>query len=171
MKDNEKVKMEDVFDLGDSRQVSKSSVKSERQSPSLSVKKSKKSESVVKRLAIIIGAIVVLGVIAWGVYSSVKLSNMQNPEYIEQQSKAETQAIVDKVSKLIELPEGEPVLATVSDKAQLEGQPFFEKAENGDKVLIFTESSIAIIYRESTDKIINSGPIAITSDEVVEDQQ
>jgi hypothetical protein len=118
-----------------------------------------------KRVLTVVGAIVVVGLICWGIYSYIELSKLQDPEYAKQQANEETLALVEKVSKLMELPDGEPVVATVSDKTKLEDQLFFEKAEDGDRVLIFPESSIAIIYRESTNKIINSGPIAITADE------
>jgi hypothetical protein len=127
-------------------------------------KRAKKSGSGGKKIATIIGGIVVLVLIGWGVYSYLELEKMRNPEYAEQQAQAETQALVGKVGRLMELPDGDPVVATVSDKSKLTDQPFFAKAEDGDKVLIYADSSMAIIYRESTDKIINSGPIAITSE-------
>jgi hypothetical protein len=86
-------------------------------------------------------------------------------EQAEQQLQADAAALAERVGKLIQVPEGEPVVATVTDKDKLTDQPFFARAENGDKVLIYAEDSIAIIYRESENKIINAGPIAITSDE------
>jgi hypothetical protein len=109
------------------------------------------------------------GLATWGVYSWIEIQSLRDPaniqQQVEEQAKAETQILVDKVGKLMELPDGDPVIATVTDKDKLVDQPFFAKAENGDKVLIFSESSVAVIYRESDNKIINSGPIAITTDE------
>ena len=76
---------------------------------------------------------------------------------------AQTSSLVAKVGKHMALPDNEtPTVATVSDKDKLSNQPFFEKAKNGDKLLIYTNSKQAIIYRDATDKIINVGPIAIT---------
>lgn len=47
-----------------------------------------------------------------------------------------------------------PTLATVADKTKLADQPFFERAENGDKVLIFKTSNTVVLYRPSIKKII-----------------
>ena len=47
----------------------------------------------------------------------------------------ETEELVGLVGKLMELPEGEmPTVATIMDKEKLTDQPFFVKAENGDKL-------------------------------------
>lgn len=47
-----------------------------------------------------------------------------------------------------------PTLATVADKTKLADQPFFERAENGDKVLIFKTSNTVVLYRPSVKKVI-----------------
>jgi len=77
---------------------------------------------------------------------------LQNPN---QASTTEAQVLVNNIGKLIELPANEnPTIATVSDKTKLQDQPFFARAENGDKVLIFSGAKKAILYRPSTNKII-----------------
>jgi hypothetical protein len=71
--------------------------------------------------------------------------------------------LVTKVGRLIQLPDGEqPTIATVSDITKLQGQIFFTHAQNGDKVLIYAQAKKAILYRPSTNKIIDVGPVAIT---------
>lgn len=73
----------------------------------------------------------------------------------------QTQALIDKVGKLILLPTGEqPRTATVTDITQLAGQPFFKNAKDGDKVLIYTQAGEAILYRESINKIIAVSPVS-----------
>ncbi len=60
------------------------------------------------------------------------------------------------IGDVLELPTGEtPTLATVTDREKLAEQPFFQRAENGDKVLIYTNSGRAILYRPSTKKIVD----------------
>jgi len=65
------------------------------------------------------------------------------------------------VGKLMVLPVGEtPSLATVTNKANLQSQSFFANAANGDKLLIYAKEMKAILYRPSTNKIIEVAPIA-----------
>ncbi len=78
---------------------------------------------------------------------------IKNPSLAGQQ---EAEDLVKKISKFIFLPEGElPTIATVSDFEKLKDQPFFEKSQNGDKVLIYTKARKAYLYRPSTDKLMD----------------
>lgn len=70
----------------------------------------------------------------------------------------------EQVGKHMSLPKEVPSIARVSDKAALAGQDFFKNAQNGDKVLIYKKSKLAVLYRPSTDKIINVAPIAVDGD-------
>lgn len=72
--------------------------------------------------------------------------------------------ITGEVGKLMELPQGTPTLATVTDKEKLVTQPFFQRAENGDKVLFFTDAQKAVLYRPSTGKIIDVATINVAPD-------
>ncbi|MEK7543907.1 MAG: hypothetical protein AAB557_03500 [Patescibacteria group bacterium] len=74
----------------------------------------------------------------------------------------EIRLLVDRVGKLIELPEGElPTIANVSDASKLTDQPFFASAQNGDKVLIYTDTKKAFLYRPGANKIIQVAPVNI----------
>lgn len=72
----------------------------------------------------------------------------------------ELNAVVKDVGKLVVLPQDEvPTLAVVNDKQKLSGQAFFDKAENGDKVLIYLKAGKVYLYRPSLEKIIDVAPI------------
>lgn len=59
------------------------------------------------------------------------------------------------IGKNTELPHGEtPTLATVTNKEKLGDQKFFQKAENGDKILIYPLAKQAYLFRPSLGKII-----------------
>ena len=77
-------------------------------------------------------------------------------------STAEAKELAAVVSKLIEVPTDElPTVATVVDASKVKAQAFFANAQNGDKVLLYTKASKAILYRPSTNKIVEVAPINI----------
>ncbi len=77
-------------------------------------------------------------------------------------AKEETKAVTAQLSRLMELPADEdPTIATILDKDKLKDQPFFAKAENGDKVIIYAKSLKAILFRPSANKVIDFAPINI----------
>ena len=77
----------------------------------------------------------------------------QSPRVADAKEIAE---LKETVGGFFMLPEGEePTLATVTDREKLADQPFFERAENGDKVLIYSGSGRAILYRPSSKKIVD----------------
>jgi hypothetical protein len=87
------------------------------------------------------------------------IKRLSNPQ---EAAKEEVRTITDKASKLVILPEGEtPSLATVADPAKLQGQTFFVAAQKGDKVLVYAKAKRAIIYRPSSNKIVESSSVNI----------
>jgi hypothetical protein len=79
-------------------------------------------------------------------------------------SNAQAKQLVDEVGKLMVLPSNEqPTIATVSDITKLADQPFFANAQNGDKVLIYSQAKQAILYRESINKIVQVAPVNLGS--------
>lgn len=85
-------------------------------------------------------------------------------QYGSHKPESEVEHIQKYLSSVMELPNESPTFATVSDVSQLSGQTFFEHALNGDKVLIYPNSKMAILYRPSTKKIIAVGPVKINTD-------
>lgn len=78
---------------------------------------------------------------------------------------------VAAVNKLMMLPSEIPTLATVTDKSKLTQQPFFQLAENGDKVLIYQSIKKAILYRPSVNKIVDVAPVQIDKNQDVQQAQ
>lgn len=77
------------------------------------------------------------------------------------QLQTDAQLIAD-VAKLIALPANEtPTVATVADPSKLKDQPFFANAQVGDKVLIYTASHKAVLYRPREHKLIEVAPLDV----------
>lgn len=111
----------------------------------------------------LIGIVIVLIALIPAIYFyrqyRVAQDRLANPNAFATQ---EAKDLVAQVSKLMELPQGEtPTVATVNDKTKLQNQPFFSHAENGDKVLIYTNAKKAILFRPSSDKIIDVAPVNV----------
>jgi hypothetical protein len=88
-----------------------------------------------------------------------KDEQLKNPTAATQ---AQNQELVSRVGQLLQLPEGEPTVATVSDASKLKDE-FYKNAQNGDKVLFYVKGKKAILYRPSTNKIINVAPLTINN--------
>ena len=114
-----------------------------------------------KKGAIIIIAFAALAILAGYFFIQYQKSQslLKNPS---QASVVEAKQLVDQVGKLIELPATEnPTVATVSDSTKLTDQPFFSKAVNGDKVLLYSQSKMLILFRPSLNKIITVGTVNV----------
>lgn len=82
----------------------------------------------------------------------------QNPQAM---AADEINQLVAKVGNLVALPTETPTVATVTDITKLKDQPFFVKAANGDKVLIYTQAKKAYLYRPSINKVIDVATILL----------
>ena len=120
-----------------------------------------------KTVIIALLVIVVLGAsgTAYYFYSQYQHAQEQlkNPD---RTASEQTQAVINRIGKLINLPPGdgkdnEPTLATVQDKTKLKEQAFYKDAENGDQLLVYIKAKQAFLYRPSTNKLINVGPLII----------
>ncbi len=130
--------------------------KAETEKAANKIKKPAKGVVMRSKFVILVAVIIVVGSFAYlgNQYriSRAEVARLSNPTEAANQ---ETQRLQEKIGKLVELPQNEtPTLATVADKGRLAAQPFFKNAENGDKVLIYTQSKKAVLYRPSTDKVI-----------------
>lgn len=118
------------------------------------------------KLIIILLVVLLLGASGFFAYQYFRLQKQVKSDV---QLSGEPKGLIAEVGRLIELPlNEEPTIATVSDVKQLQGQPFFASARNGDKVLIYQKAKKAILYRPSTKKIIDVGPVNVETSESAE---
>lgn len=112
-----------------------------------------------KRLVVSLVTLLVIALIggmAWFGWQYKKtqdqLKTYQDPQKAVQ---AAGQALVSDVGKIMILPQKEtPTVATVTDVNKLRDRTFFKDAQNGDKVLIYSQAQKAILYRPSTRQIV-----------------
>jgi hypothetical protein len=108
--------------------------------------------------------VVILGLAAGYYYSNYqKLLTQQNQPVTEQSATVEAVDLRDRIAALAVIPVTEtPTVATVTDVSKLKDQLFFQNAENGDKIVAFAQSEIAVLYRPSSNKIVWMGPLLET---------
>jgi len=75
-------------------------------------------------------------------------------------AKIESKELMVKVGKLIMLPNEEAQVLTVADIETLKKtQPFFIDGKDNDKLLLFQIAKKAVLYRPSTNVVVNVAPI------------
>ena len=103
-------------------------------------------------------AIVFIFLVA-GTTTGIVLWNRSHPKA---DSKQEALQLVDKLKDIVDLPTDEtPSIAEVKDVTKLSDQPFYNIAQNGDKVLVYQKAGKALLYRPSTKKVIEYTPVNI----------
>jgi hypothetical protein len=133
----------------------------------------KYNENKKNRFLIIPVTVIIIGLLGVSGYLYKQLKDLKsNPSasITQEAAKKEADNLKAKVSKHISLPSETPVIGTVNDKEMFKDQPFFNGVENGDKLLIFSEARKAVIYREKDDKLINVGPIAVSSEKTTDNK-
>ena len=120
-----------------------------------------------KGVKIFIGVFIaiLLAIVGYLVYQYMDLnSKLNDPDYlINLQSEQQTmtrERILSRLSSILLLPdEVNPKIATITNLDELiaENPEFYKNAEDGDTLVLFSE--LAIIYRDSINKVINIAPI------------
>lgn len=124
----------------------------------------KKRSFPLKIFLTIVFVFVIAILIGGGIFYYTK-GSLQGRLGASDKTSGEAKQLVAVVGKVYDLPSDEvPTIATVSDVSKLSGQEFFMRAKNGDKVLIYTKAKKAILYRPSTNKIIEVGPVNINNE-------
>ncbi len=116
--------------------------------------------------AAIVLLIVAIGALAYG-YMQTRKQLTEQSQGKGGGAQTEIQRIVGQVEDTIELPADEtPTLATVDnvDKLKEQNPEFFKNAQTGDKLLIYKSASRALLYRPSTEKIIEYLPVSLAEE-------
>lgn len=99
--------------------------------------------------------VTVVLLVAFGLLGYALLKKSQQLEKLSNtQTSSQNEQFIVEIRKHLQVPEEEPTVATVSDASKLNSQEFFKHVQDGDKVLIFPKANRALIYRPSTQKVI-----------------
>lgn len=114
-------------------------------------------------VVIAILTLLVAGLVYFYVDTKNQLNAAKNPETA---GNTEVEKITNQINKSLQLPTGEtPTLATVNDVSKLKAQTFFKNSQNGDKVLIYSKAGRAVLYRPSTQKVIEYAPVNLNNNQ------
>jgi hypothetical protein len=108
---------------------------------------------IIAAAAVFAALAIAAGFFAWQFFSLKTNPNKENDEAVAK--------VTSEVGNLFILPSEKPTVAQVQDKEKLKGQTFFDKAENGDYILIYSEAKLALLYRQKDRKLVNVGPITV----------
>lgn len=121
----------------------------------LALSKSKKRNG----YKILLGMLIIASISVSGYFYYQYRNIKNNPDIVAQE---ENSSLLEKVGKIMDLPQNEtPTIATVSDKDKLKDQDFFKNSENGDKILIYANYKMAILYRPDVNKIMKVAPLVM----------
>src|SRR5258708_37778026 len=135
--------------------------------------------SIVPKILIVVIGILLIASVGTGYYFYTQYQKSQHelqlaktdPATLQKAAQEEVKRLVTEVGKLIELPTEDPTVATITDISKLKDQPFFQRAKNGDKVLIYTNAKKAILYDPRAHKVIDVAPVNIGTSSAQQAQQ
>lgn len=85
-------------------------------------------------------------------------SLLKNPQLAND---SEIRAITQTINRFMDLPKETPTLATITDVTALKDQAFFNKAKNGDKILIYPNDRKVVLFRPAGSRVIDVAPLVI----------
>ena len=113
-------------------------------------------------LLLTIFLLILVALLALGAYFYMNNQAQKDQSSGGKLSEKQIKDLLEEVGSKMDLPENEtPTIATITDVTKLEDQPFFRKAKNGDKLIVYGSTQKAILYRPSTHKIIEVAQLNI----------
>lgn len=112
-------------------------------------KKNKKRRRYIKLIPwLLILILIIVSVFLWYEYSQAK-------QKLNTTSVSYNQQLTLQLSRLIQIPNTKPVILTLKNANNVKKIAFYSSAKNGDIVFEWTKDNEYILYRPSTNKIIN----------------
>lgn len=100
------------------------------------------------KLVIVLVTVIVILLVVGGFFTYKYINTVNNdPTH-------QAQALVDSMSRYIDLPKEQPTVATIVDRTKLSSQALRDQAQNGDKLLIYSKAKRIILYRPSISKVV-----------------
>lgn len=119
------------------------------------------SGAVVKSALLV--AVTLLVGLALGIFLGPKFTNWV--KYGQQTNYQSGDAgVMQDLATIMVLPNETPVISTVMDSSNLQAQPFFAKAQQGDKIILYTNYQKAILYRPSSKQIVEIIPTTVNAE-------
>lgn len=67
-----------------------------------------------------------------------------------------------RIGQLLKLPNETPIISTVNSKDDFKNAPAFRIAEKGDKLIVWVSANQAVLYRPSTNKVLDVTTVKAT---------
>ena len=107
-------------------------------------------------ITLIVIAIVVMYTLIMGAVYKNQMASKKKAQAKEEQE------TVDKISKLLRLPNETPLVTTVYNEKDFANNNLFRPVKKGDKILLFINAKQAVIYRPSTNQVVEVVPVRET---------
>ncbi len=112
-------------------------------------------------------AVIIIVVLSLIILFRKPAQTLESATPTDQPSISTSTALVEKISLLIELPKDEePTIATVVDPKLLQDQPFFIRAQVGDKVLIYEKAKKVILYDPIANRIREEAVMSLNNQRI-----
>lgn len=106
------------------------------------------------------------GIFAYQYYMNKPVPVAATEELPDKPPPQEVLGLIETVETSVpDIPKNEyPSIATIDDVSKLSDQAFFDGAKEGDKLMIYTVSKRAILYRPDTKQVVRQAPVEVVGD-------
>lgn len=72
---------------------------------------------------------------------------------------SEEKGIITRVGKLLNLPNETPIISTIYNEKDFKDNQTFKDIKTGDKLIIYLNANQSILYRPSTNTVVDIAPV------------